>query len=85
MAEPNELLVPIRALRWYRFERYGGTDSSAMVVPIRRYYQFTFDSGIRYKIGRRKLNKSFGVLCFTRFQLDYLVVWVELAIFVNER
>ena len=38
MAEPMNL-VPIRALRWYRFKRYSGTDSSATVVPIRRYYQ----------------------------------------------
>src|SRR5574344_2273356 len=39
MAEPKSFLVPIRALRWYRFECYDGTDSCAMMVPIRRYYQ----------------------------------------------
>lgn len=33
------LLVPIHALRWYRFLRYSGTDSCAMMVPFRRYYQ----------------------------------------------
>ena len=32
-------LVPIGALRWYRFLRYVGTDSCAMMVPFRRYYQ----------------------------------------------
>ena len=32
------LLVPIYALRWYRFVRYSGTDSCAMMVPFRRYY-----------------------------------------------
>ena len=32
-------LVPIGALRWYRFVRYSGTDSCAMMVPFRRYYQ----------------------------------------------
>jgi len=31
-------LVPIGALRWYRFLRYSGTDSCAMMVPFRRYY-----------------------------------------------
>lgn len=31
-------LVPIGALRWYRFVRYSGTDSCAMMVPFRRYY-----------------------------------------------
>ncbi len=31
--------VPIGALRWYRLECYGGTDSSATMVPFRRYYQ----------------------------------------------
>ena len=34
-------LVPIGALRWYRFVRYSGTDSCAMMVPFRRYYQVT--------------------------------------------
>ncbi|MCM0374651.1 hypothetical protein J8K77_19880 [Bacteroides fragilis] len=34
------LLVPIGALRWYRFVRYSGTDSCAMMVPFRRYYHF---------------------------------------------
>ena len=34
-------LVPIGALRWYRFLRYSGTDSCAMMVPFRRYYQFS--------------------------------------------
>ena len=33
------MLVPIGALRWYRFVRYSGTDSCAMMVPFRRYYQ----------------------------------------------
>ena len=38
----NELLVPIRALQWYRLVRYAGTDSSAMMVPIQalRWYRF---------------------------------------------
>ena len=38
----NELLVPIRALQWYRLVRYAGTDSSAMLVPISalRWYRF---------------------------------------------
>ena len=50
MAEPkwtfgtdsSATVVPIGALRWYRFERYDGTDSSAAVVPIQalRWYRF---------------------------------------------
>ena len=31
-------MVPIQALRWYRYKRCGGTDTSAMMVPFRRYY-----------------------------------------------
>lgn len=36
-------LVPIRAIQWYRFLRYSGTGSSAMMVPIRalRWYRLT--------------------------------------------
>ena len=36
-------LVPIQALQWYRFLRYSGTGSSAMMVPIRalRWYRLT--------------------------------------------
>ena len=36
-------LVPIHPLRWYRFLRYSGTGSSAMMVPIRalRWYRLT--------------------------------------------
>ena len=36
-------LVPIGALRWYRFVRYSGTDSCAMMVPFRRYYHKKFE------------------------------------------
>ena len=31
------MMVPIQVIRWYRMQCYGGTDSSAAVVPIRRY------------------------------------------------
>ena len=43
-------LVPIHPLRWYRFLRYSGTGSSAMMVPIRalRWYRLT-DTIIRYR------------------------------------
>lgn len=36
-------LVPIRAIRWYRFIRYSGTGFSAMMVPIHalRWYRLT--------------------------------------------
>jgi hypothetical protein len=40
-------LVSIGALRWYRFVRYSGTDSCAMMVPFRRYYQ---DLWIKYVV-----------------------------------
>jgi hypothetical protein len=40
-------LVPIGALRWYRFVRYSGTDSCAMMVPFHRYYQ---DLWIKYVV-----------------------------------
>ena len=29
--------LSIGALRWYRFKRCGGTDTSAMMVPFRQY------------------------------------------------
>lgn len=35
------MAVPIRPLRWYRFNRYGGTVSTAMMVPFERYYHLT--------------------------------------------
>lgn len=40
--DSSATMVPIGALRWYRFERYDGTDSSAAVVPIQalRWYRF---------------------------------------------
>ena len=31
------MMVPIQVIRWYRMQCYGGTDSCATVVPIRRY------------------------------------------------
>ena len=34
------MMVPIQVIRWYRMQCYGGTDSCATVVPIRRYCQF---------------------------------------------
>jgi hypothetical protein len=30
-------MVPIQVIRWYRMQCYDGTDSCAIVVPIRRY------------------------------------------------
>ena len=33
-----DALVPIHPLQWYQLVRNVGTDSSATVVPIRRYY-----------------------------------------------
>ena len=32
-------MVPLQALQWYRLLRYDGTAYSAMMVPLRRYYQ----------------------------------------------
>ena len=34
------MMVPIQVIRWYRMQCYDGTDSCAIVVPIRRYCQF---------------------------------------------
>ncbi|MCW4076534.1 hypothetical protein [Segatella copri] len=31
------MMVPIQVIRWYRMQCYDGTDSCAIVVPIRRY------------------------------------------------
>ena len=33
------MMVPIQVIRWYRMQCYDGTDSCAIVVPIRRYCQ----------------------------------------------
>ena len=35
------MMVPIQVMRWYRMQCYDGTDSCAIVVPIRRYCQWT--------------------------------------------
>ena len=50
MAEPkwtfgtdsSATVVPIGALRWYRFEWYDGTDSNATLVPIQVLLSFRF-------------------------------------------
>lgn len=44
-------LVPIRVIRWYRFIRYSGTGSSAMMVPFHalRWYRLT-DTIILYNL-----------------------------------
>ena len=48
-------MVPIRPLQWYRLKRYVGTDSSATVVPIRRYYQDYYDAACLYaEMGEQK-------------------------------
>lgn len=41
------MMVPIQVIRWYRMQCYDGTDSCAIVVPIRRYCQI---KGIAQKI-----------------------------------
>ena len=41
------VLVPFGPLRWYRLVRYGGTDSTATLVPIDRYYQVTRPTRLR--------------------------------------
>ena len=37
------MMVPIQVIRWYRMQCYDGTDSCAIVVPIRRYCQMIQD------------------------------------------
>lgn len=37
----------IEAIPWYRLQRYRGTDSCAMMIPIRRYYQLYNDTDDR--------------------------------------
>ena len=36
------MMVPIQVIRWYRMQCYDGTDSCAIVVPIRRYCHVSF-------------------------------------------
>ena len=43
-------MVPIGALRWYRLECYGGTDTCATVVPIQALRWYRFADIINYKI-----------------------------------
>lgn len=52
-------LVPIRTIQWYRFLRYSGTGSSAMMVPIRalRWYRLT-DT-----IKKSLVTKDFTTVC----------------------
>ena len=45
------LLVPIHALRWYRLERWGGTDSSATLVPIHALWWYRFADTITVIFG----------------------------------
>ena len=40
------MMVPIQVIRWYRMQCYDGTDSCAIVVPIRRYCQIIEPSPI---------------------------------------
>ena len=47
-------LVPIRAIQWYRFLRYSGTGSSAMMVPIRALRWYRLTDTIRKRLGRKK-------------------------------
>ena len=42
------MMVPIQVIRWYRMQCYDGTDSCAIVVPIRRYCQLEF-GGVEYE------------------------------------
>ena len=43
------MMVPIQVIRWYRMQCYDGTDSCAIVVPIRRYCHLIYkDFGLSY-------------------------------------
>ena len=51
------MVVPIQVIRWYRMQCYGGTDSCATVVPIRRYChkkQKMTQKALAEKIGKKR-------------------------------
>ena len=43
------MMVPIQVIRWYRMQCYDGTDSCAIVVPIRRYCQLRWGKMVMIK------------------------------------
>ena len=49
------MMVPIQVIRWYRMQCYDGTDSCAIVVPIRRYCQF---DEFRKKVGKHRWHQG---------------------------
>ena len=52
------MMVPIQVIRWYRMQCYDGTDSCAIVVPIRRYcHILKFNYAIAYYLNE-ELNKQ---------------------------
>ncbi|MEE0589587.1 MAG: hypothetical protein UC738_05385, partial [Bacteroides stercoris] len=65
------LLVPIPPLRWYRFLRYVGTDSCAMMVPFRRYYH-VIGSCSQSEIEEQVLKPS-----VEQVQMEELIQYVE--------
>ena len=60
------MMVPIQVIRWYRMQCYDGTDSCAIVVPIRRYchiinrdYVFKVNPGLqRIILSNSRLEKD---------------------------
>ena len=59
-----DALVPIHPLQWYQLVRNVGTDSSATVVPIRRYYQRQQKKTIAWWQNPLKVMGQIILLCF---------------------
>ena len=61
------MMVPIQVIRWYRMQCYGGTDSCATVVPIRRYCHVTINQSLN------DLEQQLNPDLFFRVNRQYMV------------
>ena len=54
-------MVPIQVIRWYRMQCYGGTDSCATVVPIRRYCHYNAPIEVYDRIYYRYADPNYSI------------------------
>ena len=67
------MMVPIQVIRWYRMQCYDGTDSCAIVVPIRRYYHISFITAT-FNSDKTIVDTMESVLSQTYTDFEYLVI-----------
>ena len=60
------MMVPIQVIRWYRMQCYDGTDSCAIVVPIRRYCHLICTLGNQVLIRGNKLSSTKSLMKWSK-------------------